>query len=81
MFWVVGVGFFIVMAARRRVQDCMVIMGNLWRDAAARRLAAGLRSGGWRRWDCCASFGGGGARRLLSTAIESGRGLQLDFLD
>ena len=27
----------------------MVIMGNLWRDAAARRLAAGLRSGGWRR--------------------------------
>ena len=49
MFWVVGVGFFIVMVARRRVQDCMVIMGNLWRDAAARRLAVGLLSGGVER--------------------------------
>ena len=63
----VGVGFSIVMVARRRVQDCMVIMGNLWRDAAARRLAAGLRSGGWRRALGLLRrfFGGGGACAVL----------------
>ena len=74
MFWVVGVGFSIVMVGRRRVLCSMVIMGNLLRAAAARRRAVGLLTGGrgerlgllvWFFWPRRPK------RRPAATAIES----------